>query len=37
MADFDITVDNLKSRLNYNVDVLTFHKLALKILFEKYV
>ena len=27
-------VDNLKSRLNYNVDVLTFHKLALRILNE---
>ncbi len=27
-------VDNLKNRLNYNVDVLTFHKLALRILNE---
>ncbi len=26
------TVNNLKSKLNYDVDVLTFHKLALKIL-----
>ena len=27
-------VNNIKERINYNVDVLTFHKLALKILFE---
>ena len=28
------TVDNLKSKLDYNVDVFTFHKLALRILHE---
>ncbi len=28
------TVDNLKLKLSYNVDVLTFHKLALRILHE---
>lgn len=28
------TVDNLKNKTNYNVDVLTFHKLALRILNE---
>ena len=28
------TVDNLKLKLSYNIDVLTFHKLALRILHE---
>ena len=29
-------VNNLKRRLNYNIDVMTFHKLSLKILNNKY-